>query len=579
MPDGTKPPGSAGLVERLRSPECYAHAAGEVELLETHISWVLLAGEYAYKIKKPVSLGFVDFSTLAMRRFYCEEELRLNVRTAPGIYLEVVPVTGTPERPVMGGEGEAFEYAVKMRRFPQEALLDRVAKAGLLDAALVEAFARSVAQFHANVARAGGDGAFGSPAAVLAEAVDNFAQLELLDALDGTRADRQWLASWTLREFNRLQTHFARRKREGFVRECHGDLHLGNVALLEGAPVPFDAIEFNESFRWIDVMNEVAFPAMDLFHHGLASLAYRFLDAYLDATGDFGGLRLLRFYVVYRAMVRAKVSCIRAHQPGVDGQDRERSASAYRGHLELARRLARPPVPALVVMHGLSGSGKTTVSQALVESLGGVRLRSDVERKRLHGLPAAAHTGSAPGEGLYTPQADRTTYGRLSALAGEVLDAGWPAIVDAAFLKRAWREMFREFARERGVPFVLVACAAPEEVLRERVARREREGHDASEAGLAILERQFAAIEPLAADELDSAVIVGAKDIGEAMEEVVNNLVIRLGAGVDERGEALEFVGHDDRIGGRRDRGSAGAGERARVIHGAGAPRGGRPGG
>ncbi|MCM2328846.1 MAG: AAA family ATPase [Lysobacter sp.] len=528
MPDGTKPPGSAQFVERLRSPGCYAHAAGEVELLETHISWVLLAGEFAYKIKKPVSLGFVDFSTLAARRFFCEEELRLNARTAPAIYLEVVPITGTPERPVMGGEGEAFEYAVKMRRFPQEALLDRVAKAGRLDAGVVEAFARSVAQFHANVARAGADGAFGSAAAILAEAVDNFAQLELLDTLDDARANRQWLASWTLREFNRLEPRFAGRKHDGFVRECHGDLHLGNVALLEGRPVPFDAIEFNESFRWIDVMNEVAFPAMDLFHHGLANLAYRFLDAYLDATGDFGGLRLLRFYLVYRAMVRAKVSCIRAHQAGVDAQDRERSAGAYRGHLEMARRLARPPRPALVVMHGLSGSGKTTVSQALVESLGGVRLRSDVERKRLHGLGGAARTGSAPGEGLYTPQADRITYGRLSALAGEVLDAGWPAIVDAAFLKRAWREMFREFARVRGVPFVLVACAAPEEVLRERVARREREGHDASEAGLAILERQFASIEPLATDELDSALIADSQRLGDDIGEILDSVERRL---------------------------------------------------
>jgi len=524
MPDGRSPPGSAEFVERLRSPACYAHPAGEVELLETHISWVLLAGDYAYKIKKPVSLGFADFSTLAARRFYCEEELRLNARTAPDIYLEVVPVTGTPANPVMGGEGEAIDYAVRMRRFPQEALLDRIAKSGRLDAGVVEAFARSVAVFHAGVARAGGDGAFGSTAAILAEAVDNFAQLELLDALDDTRANRQWLASWTLREFNRLGPHFARRKHDGFVRECHGDLHLGNVAMLDGAPVPFDAIEFNESFRWVDVMNEVAFPAMDLFHHGLAGLAHRFLDAYLDATGDFGGLRLLRFYLVYRAMVRAKVSCIRAHQAGVDARDRERSTGAYRGHLELARRLACPPRPALVVMHGLSGSGKTTVSQARVEPLGGVRLRSDVERKRMHGLAAGARTASTPGEGLYTPQRNRATYGRLAALAGEVLDAGWPAIVDAAFLKRAWREMFREFARERGVPFVLVACAAPEEALRERVARREREGRDASEAGLAILERQLASIEPLAADELDSAVIADAQRLGDILDSVGKRL-------------------------------------------------------
>ena len=528
MPEGSQPARTAGFVERLLTPGAYPHPAGRIELLETHISWVLLAGDYAYKIKKPVSLGFVDFSTLQSRRFYCEEELRLNRRTAPELYLAVVPVTGTPENPSMDGKGEAFEYAVKMRRFPQEALLDRVAKAGQLAAAQVEAFARSVARFHGEVGRAGAEGAFGSPSAILADAVDNFAQLELLDGPADTREARQALASWTLREFNRLEPVLARRKQGGFVRECHGDLHLGNVALLQGRPVAFDAIEFNEAFRWVDVMNEVAFPVMDLVHHGLDALAHRFLDAYLDATGDYAGLRTLRFYLTYRAMVRAKVSCIRAHQGGISAADRERSANACRGHLELAQRLARRPPGVLVAMHGVSGSGKTTISGHLVEALGAVRLRSDVERKRLHGLDALARTDSAPGAGLYAPEADRITYGRLAALAGEVLDAGYPVVVDAAFLKHSWREMFREFARERGVPFVLVACAAPVEMLRERVVRREREGTDPSEAGLAVLERQAGKLEPLLAEELDTAVIVDAQDASEAMRLAATSVAARL---------------------------------------------------
>jgi aminoglycoside phosphotransferase family enzyme/predicted kinase len=529
MPDGSKSAKSAGFVEALRAPGCYSHPTGPVELIETHISWVLLAGDFAYKIKKPVSLGFVDFSTLVSRRFYCEEELRLNRRTAPDLYLEVVPVTGTPDAPLMGGAGPAFDYAVKMRRFPQEALMDRVAKSGSLTAAQVDAFARAVAAFHGAAARAGGDGAFGAPKEILAEAVDNFAQLELLDDAQDTGARRQGLCSWTLREFNRLEGEFARRKHGGFVRECHGDLHLGNVALLAGEPVPFDAIEFNESFRWVDVMNEVAFPAMDLYHHGLPGLAHRFIDAYLDATGDVGGLKLLRFYLVYRAMVRAKVSCIRAHQAGIDVLDRERSSRAFRGHLDLAQWLSRPGAAALIAMHGLSGSGKTTVSQALVEALGAIRIRSDVERKRLHGLAAQARTDSAPGGGIYTPEADRLTYGRLAELAGRILDAGFPAIVDAAFLKGRWREMFREVARERAAPFVLVACAAPESTLRERVEKREREGTDASEAGIEILERQIAALEPLAADELDSTMIVDALALGEETQRLSRRLAERLG--------------------------------------------------
>lgn len=530
MPEGSVSAGTAGFVERLRRPGCYPHAAKDVGLLETHISWVLLAGDYAYKIKKPVNLGFVDFSTLESRRFYCQEELRLNRRTAPDLYLEVVPVTGSADAPAIGGTGPAFEYAVKMRRFPQEALLDRVARAGSLTAAQVDAFARSVAAFHASAARAGPGGVFGSPEEILADAVDDFAQLELVDTDEKTRAIRQALASWSLREFNRLARIFARRKHDGFVRECHGDLHLGNVVLLDGRPVPFDAIEFNEAFRWIDTMNEVAFPAMDLHHHGLPRLARRFVDAYLDETGDFGGLAALRFYLVYRAMVRAKVSCIRAHQPGIDAADRERSARAYHGHLELAWALSAPPEPALIVMHGLSGSGKTTISRGLVEAFGAIRIRSDVERKRLQGLEALARTRSAPGEGIYTAEVDRLTYGRLEALAGDILDAGYPVVVDATFLHRTWREMFRELARERRAPFVMVACAAPEATLRERVASRARAATDASEAGLAVLERQIAALEPLDADEIDSAVIVDAAELGDDMATVEKAVARRIGA-------------------------------------------------
>jgi len=520
---------AANLVDRLRSPACYSHPATGVEVLETHISWVVLAGDFAYKIKKPVSLGFVDFSTPELRRHFCEEELRLNRRTAPELYLEVVPITEADGALAVAGRGPAIEHAVKMRRFPQEALLDRVAKAGALTAAQVDRFARSVAAFHGRVARAGGNVAFGSPEEVLAEAAGNFALLESIDELPQARAARQELRLWTERECARLGDTFAHRRRDGFVRECHGDLHLGNVALLGGVPVAFDAIEFNEAFRWIDVMNEVAFPVMDLFHHGLPRLAHRFLDAYLDATGDYAGLAVLRFYLVYRAMVRAKVSCIRAHQAGLGEAERERSAAAYRGHLDLAQRLARPAAPALVAMHGVSGSGKTSISQDLVEALGAVRIRSDVERKRLHGREAGARTGSAPGAGLYSAAADRLTYGRLAALAGECLGGGYPAVLDATFLSRSWREAFRDLARDRGAQFALVGCTAPSEMLRARVARRSIEGVDASEAGVAVLERQMAAVEPLGDDELPDTILVDTSSGNGLPADVLRSLAQRLG--------------------------------------------------
>ena len=523
------PSASARLVEGLLNPAAYPHPVARVELLETHISWVLLAGDFAYKVKKPVSLGFVDFATLEARRHFCEEELRLNRRTAPALYLDVVAITGTAASPVLGGAGPAIEYAVRMRRFPQEALLGRMAREGRLEAGHIDRLARAVAGFHARVERAGASLAFGSAEQVLADALANFTQVDALDDSESTRALRRELRERTRYSGASLAGDFARRKREGFVRECHGDLHLGNVTLVEGVPVVFDAIEFNESLRWIDVMADLAFPVMDLEHHSLPRFAWRLLNGYLEATGDYGGLGVLRFYLVYRAMVRAKVDCIRAHQADANALERERSARAYRAHLKLARHLGQPQPAALVVMHGLSGSGKTTVSQALLESLGAVRARSDVERKRLHGLDALARTASPTGAGLYGAQETDRTYSQLAHIAGEVLAQGYPAIVDAAFLERSRREFFREIAGDHGAAFAIVACGAPEAELRRRVERREREGSDASEAGLAILENQLGRLEPLAEDELESTVFIETESEGALPPGAVPSLAARLG--------------------------------------------------
>ena len=489
------------LIAALREPARYPHAAGRVELLQTHISCILLAGQHAYKIKKPVSLGFLDFSTLEARRHYCEEELRLNRRTAPDLYLNVVAIGGSESAPVIGGGGAAIEYALRMRRFEQDALLDGIARRGALLPQHIDALARSLAVFHAQVERAGPDQPFGSPARVLAPALQNFEQLLPLAIVKADIAQLARLRDWTAREHAALEAVFEARKRGGWVRECHGDLHLGNIALLQGAPTPFDAIEFNADFRWIDVMNEVAFLVMDLVDHRLPRLAFRFLNAYLEFTGDYAGLRVLRFYLVYRALVRAKVSCLRAHQPGVEARDKSDVEQEFRRHLHLAERLSARAHPALLIMHGLSGSGKTTIAQTLLESLGAVRLRSDVERKRLHGLGAQARTGSGVDAGLYASEASARTYAHLAGPAREALAARYPVIVDAAFLKRAERERFAGLAREAGANFLIAACTAREATLRARVAAREREARDASEAGLAVLEHQLATVEPIAAGE------------------------------------------------------------------------------
>ena len=471
-----------------------------VDLVETHISWVLLTGATAYKIKKAVDLGFVDFTTLERRRFFCDEELRLNRRLAPTIYLDVVAIAGTLEHPVPGGNGPPLEYAVKMREFPQAALASHVLARGELTAAHIDALAADVAAFHDRIAVARADSAFGMPGDIRQIALQNFDAPRASAEDAAERADLDALYEWMQREHAARVRLFVQRRAHGFVRECHGDLHLGNMVLIDDRLVVFDCIEFNERLRWIDVMSEVAFVVMDLQDRGAPALAHRFLNDYLEITGDYAGLPVLRFYLVYRAMVRGMVTRLRVNQmePGVA---RNELLAEYRAYLGLARHFARPPRPAIVVAHGLSGCGKTTLSLEFLALTGAVRIRTDVERKRLYGLRADNRADSAIASGLYSADATRATYHRVLADARCVVAAGDIAVVDATCLHRWQRDMFRQFAAELGIPFVIVAFAATEPTLRQRLAQRRREGGDASDADIAVLEHQLRTQEPLGPDE------------------------------------------------------------------------------
>ncbi len=476
--------------------------------METHISWVILTGDYAYKLKKPLNLGFLDFSTLERRHFFCEEELRLNRRLAPDLYLEVVPVTGSIEAPRLGGPGPVIEYAVKMRQFDDAQRLDRVLARGGLDAAQVDALARRVAAFHAGLPPAAADSGFGGADNVAFYARQNFEQIRPRLAAGADLDALARLEAWTEGEFAVRREAFAARRRDGFVRECHGDLHLGNMVLIAGEPVVFDCIEFNPELRWIDVASEVAFAVMDLEDRGRPDLAGRFLNACLEAGGDYAGLAVLRFYLVYRALVRAKVAAIRLGQPELPEPERAAALAQCREYLALALRFTALARPWLAITRGLSGSGKTTLTLPAVEALGAVRIRSDVERKRLFGLAPGARTSSAPGEGIYSRAAGERTYARLAELAESVLRSGFSVIVDATFLERERREAFRALAGRCGAPFAILDFRAPDSALESRVAAREAAGRDASEAGVAVLRRQREAMEPLATDEQGVAIPV-----------------------------------------------------------------------
>jgi len=475
-------------------------ASGRAELVETHISWLILTDDYAYKLKKAVDLGFLDYSTLERRRRFCAEEIRLNRRTAPQIYLEAVPVRGTLDNPYFGAEGPVLEYAVKMRRFAPGLLLDELLHAGRLAPPLIDTLARNVAAFHAAAARVDPASPWGTPEAAWQPVRENFEQIlpRLHDAAQ--KAQVEQIAAWAAAERERLAPLLARRRADGHIRECHGDLHLGNIVLLAGEPLPFDGIEFNDGLRWIDTISDSAFLMMDLQARGRSDYAWRFLDAYLQHSGDYAALPLLPWYLSYRAMVRAKVAAIRAAQSEDTAVSRQ-AAEDITAYLRLAAGYAAPRRPCLLITHGLSGSGKTRHSQVLLEQLGLVRLRSDMERKRLFGLSAGERSGSAVDSGIYTAQAGERTYAHLLATADGILRAGQPVLIDATFLQRARRDAFRHLAQRLGIPFRIVSFNASAAELRRRVSQRSARGNDASEADLAVLERQLAAQEPLDDDE------------------------------------------------------------------------------
>jgi aminoglycoside phosphotransferase family enzyme/predicted kinase len=465
--------------------------------METHISWIILTGEYAYKLKKPVNLGFLDFSTLEQRHFFCEEEIRLNRRLAPELYLCVVPITGTAEAPSMAGTGSPIEFAVQMREFPQEALLSHVLQRRELMPHHIDALAREIAGFHSRIEIASPDSPFGNPEVVRQATEECLAHLT---PGDQSNALVEHIKSWCRTEFDARRDEFMRRKQNGFVRECHGDTHLGNMLLLDGRPILFDCIEFNERFRWIDVLSEVAFTMMDLEDRGNPAAARRFLSEYLEETGDYGGLSVFRYYLVYRALVRAKVTSIRLNQEDVLPDERKALLTEFGGYVKLAERYTRPPQPIVAITHGASGSGKSTVAMAVVEELGAVRVRSDVERKRLLGLKPLERTEHKATEAYSAAVTDRT-YARLAEMASAAVRAGYPVIADATFLKRGQRQQFHRLATQLDVPFVILDLQPSENDLQRRVTKRAMAGGDASEADLAVLTQQLATREQLDEEE------------------------------------------------------------------------------
>ena len=492
-------------------------------MIETHISWVLLTGQYAYKIKKPVDFGFLDFSLLEKRHFYCKEEVRLNRRLAPQLYLEVVIIHGSEAQPSLEGQGPVIEYAVKMRQFPQSAQLDRLLSDKGLNHRHIDKLASKVADFHLSIKSASTDSTFGDLTHIRQPVLENFQHIRACINDTSVESILNKLEHWSQQQLDEMAGIIRQRKAAGFIRECHGDMHLRNIAWWDDEIVIFDCIEFNKNFFWIDVISDIAFLVMDLEDRQQYALANRFLNDYLEITGDYAGVQLLKFYKIYRALVRAKVDALRAGQENIGTQAYDKTIQDCVQYLQLAERYICPASPCLLINHGLSGSGKSFASRMILEKFPAIQIRSDVERKRLFQVPWGKVGSDVIEKGIYTPEATRRTYLQLVKIAKGLLTAGYSVFVDAANLKQQQRQLFIDLANSLTTPFLIIDYQASVDTLRRRIRKRAQQRDDVSDATLAVLAHQLATVEPFSNAEQPFVIKVDT-DQAIAVDHIVDQI-------------------------------------------------------
>jgi aminoglycoside phosphotransferase family enzyme/predicted kinase len=520
MTDTCVPP----LIQQMLQPGFYPHGVTEpVHLIQTHASFVLLTGDYTYKIKKPVNFGFLDYSTLAKRQHFCTQELLMNQRTAPEIYLEVLPIIQTGDSfqlgsnlPAITSAEIAVEYVLKMREFPQDSLLLSLLERGLLTEQLMADLGREVANFHSTAISNSYIRRFGEVSQIRTAIDNNYLISEKYIGGPQTQTQYQETKDYTDAFFANNPELFNRRIANNKIRECHGDLHLRNIALWQDKILLFDCIEFNEQFRFVDVMYDVAFTVMDLESRGRRDLGNAFLNTYIEQTGDWEGLQLLPLYLSRQAYVRAKVTSLMLDDPAISTAQKAEISQTAAHYYKLAWQYTKPRRGKLTLMSGLSGSGKSTAARYLARRTGAIHIRSDAVRKHLGGIPL----NERGGEDLYSDEMTAQTYGRLLELGIILADRGWDVILDAKFDRQNLRTDAINQAQSHGLPLQIIYCTAPIEVLRERLQQRRG---DIADATAELLSSQQAAFQPFTELEQISVNIVDtAQDL-----EVQLNLICR----------------------------------------------------
>lgn len=485
------------VVNGLTRPEAYPEHPAEVSMRQTHISWLFFTEDFVYKMKKPVNFGFLDFTTLEARRFFCEEEVRLNRRLTSDVYLGIVEVKAENGHVHIGGSGEVIDYAVQMRRLPEDRMLPSLLAAGEVTSATMQQLARLLATFHARAETGQAINQDGTMATILRNWEENFAQTRPYLDWPLSREAYDTIRSRVL-TFCRLRAaRFDQRIVDGRIRDGHGDLRAEHICLTEPIAI-FDCIEFNHRFRYGDVAADVAFLAMDLEALGVADLSQAFVQAYVEHSEDRALLSVLDFYKCYRAFVRAKVECFRTDDPIVEAGDKRRAARAASAYLSQAARYADAlKRPWLLLCCGLMGSGKSVLADALAPRLELTVLGSDVIRKELAGMQPTNTAHAAYGEGIYTPERTEATYNHLFKRAECILSQGNSVLLDASFQRARHRTQAMLLAAQIGADFCVVECWCPEEELRRRLEARVAQWSAVSDGRWELLAQQREAFEPL----------------------------------------------------------------------------------
>lgn len=483
------------FVQQMLKPDFYPHPVKEpIELIQTHVSYVFLTGDYVYKAKKPVNFGFLDYSTLEKRLHFCQEEIRLNQRGAAEIYLGYFPITQAGEKYILNGEGEAVDYVLKMVQFPQETLLSNVFEAGKLTEETMMELGRIVAKFHAQSPSSDYIRTFGEVAKIRESIDENYDQTEKYIGIAQTQAQFDQTRQFTDRFFAERQALLESRIQNNWIRECHGDLHIRNICLWNDKILLFDCIEFNEPFRFVDVMFDVAYAIMDMDIRQRPDLANAYLNTYIEQTGDWEGLQVLPLYLSRQSYVRAKVISFLLDDPGIPAEEKDKAAKTAAEYYTLAWQYTQPKPGKIILMSGISGSGKSSVAKHLARQFNAIQIRSDAVRKHLAGIPLD-EKGS---EAIYSPEMTEKTYSRLQELGIVLAKEGYTVILDAKYDRINLRQAVITQAQQAGIPIEIYHCTAPVDVVRDRLSAR---SGDISDATVDLLEKQLAAVEDFTESE------------------------------------------------------------------------------